>query len=214
MVILGILGSPRLNGKCSKLLQEVLNGAESHGAETSRINLIKCNIKHCMGCCQCMINDPELHIGKCLLKDDMAMLLEQYVRADGYVLASPVYDVSITALMKKFLERKMALTYRPEDAYATIGGPRNPSAFKKKAVMIVTGNCGDEYRELMGDPCFAMMEGQFMIEQVETIDKFYVGGVENMTEETFMKKLQYAHRMGKTLADRILAEGVKTKSFT
>ena len=72
MIILGILGSPRLNGKCSKLLQEVLNGAESQGAKTQRIDLIKCNIKHCMGCCRCMTTDPELEIGRCPLKDDMA----------------------------------------------------------------------------------------------------------------------------------------------
>jgi multimeric flavodoxin WrbA len=143
----------------------------------------------------------------------MAAILEEYIHADGYILASPVYDTSITALMKKFLERKIPLSYRPEDAYATIGGPRTPWAFKKKALLIVTGNCGDEYRELMGDPCFEMMEGQFMIEQVETIDKFYVGGVENMPEETLSKKMHYAHHMGGTLVECVAAEDAKTKKL-
>ena len=214
MIILGILGSPRLNGKCSKLLQEVLSGAESQGAGAQRIDLIKCNIKHCMGCCRCMTTDPELEIGRCPLKDDMATLLEMYTKSNGYVLASPVYDVAITALMKKFLERKMPLFYRPKEAYATISAPRTPCAFKKKTVMIVTGNCGDEYRELMGDPCFEMLESQLMVEQIETIEKLYVGGVENMTEETFRKKLQYAHHLGETLVERIIAEGVETNSYT
>jgi len=214
MIILGILGSPRLNGKCSKLLQEVLNGAESQGAKTQRIDLIKCNIKHCMGCCRCMTTDPELKIGRCRLKDDMPQLLELYTRADGYVLASPVYDVAITALMKKFLERKMPLFYRPKEAYATISAPRTPCAFKKKTVMIVTGNCGDEYREVMGDPCFEMLESQLLVEQIETVEKLYVGGVENITEETFREKLQHAHHLGETLVERIIAEGVETNSYT
>jgi len=212
--ILGVLGSPRINGICSRLLQHALDGAESQGSTVQRVDLIKKNIQHCMGCCKCLFDDPSLPIGRCPLKDDMAALLEEYIQADGYILASPVYDTSITALMKKFLERKIPLSYRPEDAYATIGGPRTPWAFKKKALMIVTGNCGDEYRELMGDPCFEMMEGQFMIEQVETIDKFYVGGVENMPEKTLREKLHYAYRMGETLVERIIAEGVETKNYT
>jgi multimeric flavodoxin WrbA len=213
MLILGILGSPRVNGICSRLLQHSLNGAESQGAAIQRVDLIKKNIQHCMGCCKCLFDDQSLAIGRCPLKDDMAALLEEYMQADGYILASPVYDTSITALMKKYLERKMPLSYRAENAYATIGGPRTPWLFKKKALMIVTGNCGDEYRELMGDPCFEMMEGQFMIEQVETIDKFYVGGVENMPEETLSKKLHYAHHMGGTLVERIAAEDAKTKKL-
>ena len=107
----------------------------------------------------------------------------------------------------------MPLSYRPENAYATIGGPRTPWLFKKKALMIVTGNCGDEYRELMGDPCFEMMEGQFMIEQVETIDKFYVGGVENMPEETSGKNYSMRITWEKHSLSVSCAEGVKTKNF-
>jgi len=49
------------------------------------------------------------------------------------------------------------------------------------------------------------MEGHFMIEQVETIDKFYVGSVENMPEKTLREKLQHAYRMGETLVERIIA---------
>jgi multimeric flavodoxin WrbA len=212
MLILGILGSPRVNGICSRLLQHSLNGAESQGAAIQRVDLIKKNIQHCMGCCKCLFDDPALTIGRCPLKDEMAALLEDYIRADGYILASPVYDGSVTALMKKFIERKIALCHRPADAYATIGASRVPSGFRKKAVMIVTGNCPDEYMELMGDPCFELMEGHFMIEQIETIDKFYVGSVENMPEETLGEKLQHAYRMGETLVERISAEEVETDS--
>jgi multimeric flavodoxin WrbA len=212
MIVLGILGSPRVKGICSTLLQQALDGAERQGATVQRVDLIKKNIQHCMGCCKCLFDDPSLAIGRCPLKDDMAALLEDYIRADGYVLASPVYDGSVTALMKKFIERKIALSHRPADAHATIGASRVPSGFRKKAAMIVTGNCSDEYRELMGDPCFELMEGHLMIEQVETIDKFYVGSVENMSEGTLGKKLQQAYRMGATLVEHIFAEGVETKS--
>jgi len=95
-------------------------------------------------------------------------MVELYANADGYVLASPVYDVCITSLIN-FLGK----------------------------------NCGDEYRELMGDPCFEMLESQLLIEQIETVEKLYVGGVENMTEEMFKGKLRAAFHAGKTLVERI-----------
>ena len=120
MLILGFLGSPRKNGKCAQLMQKTLDGAASRGAKTKSYNLIDCNIEFCRGCGSCYLNQPELPIGKCPLKDDMHSILEEYIRADGYVFASPVYDVFITALMKQFLERKIMLTYRDRDAYATI----------------------------------------------------------------------------------------------
>ena len=62
MKILGLLGSPRLKGKCSKLLQKALEGAESRGAQIKRFDLIKCNIMHCRGCFKCMFENHELPI--------------------------------------------------------------------------------------------------------------------------------------------------------
>ena len=206
MKIFGLLGSPRVSGKCSMLLQRVLDGAADGGAEVKRFDLIKCNVQHCMGCCKCMFDDPGQTIGRCPLQDDVRGMLEEYISSDGYVFASPVYDGSVTSLMKKFLERKIALTHRAEDAYATIGAARTPADFKKKAVMIVTGNCADEYREVMGDPCFEMMEGHLMIEQIETIEKQYVGSVENIDDTTWNTRLQTAYQTGKSLVEAIRAE--------
>jgi len=196
MNIIGYLGSPRLKGICARLLDKTLEGAASAGATVRRVDIIKQNIRHCMGCCKCMYDDPSLSIGRCQLKDDAPSILKEYVEADGYVFATPVYDGSITALMKKFIERKIALTSRPKEAHATIGESRCPAGFKKAAAMIVTGNCPDELREVMGDPCFDIMEAHLMIEQVVTTDKLYVGSVESMTEEIEAQRSQTAFDMG------------------
>jgi len=204
MNIPGFLGSPRVKGICARLLDAALEGAAHQGAAVKRFDLIKLNIQHCMGCCKCLFDDPSLPIGRCPLKDDMRAILEEYSRADGYVLASPVYDGGVTALMKKFLERKIALSHRPREAFATIGAARVPADFKKAVAMIVTGNCSEEYRELMGDPCFEMMEGHFMIEQVITTDKLYVGGVEGMSEKTIIEKTDAARSLGARLVQEII----------
>ncbi len=205
MRIIGIMGSPRTKGTCNQLLQSALEGAAEKGAETKSYELIKYSIKYCMGCGTCFLKNPELSVGKCPLKDDMAEILNDYIASDGYIFASPVYDVFVTALMKTFLERKIALTYRSPDEVAKIPGARPGVAagFKKKASMIVTGNCGDELEEVMGDPCFEAFEGHLLFEEVDTLDKLYVGGVENISEETFAGKLRKARDMGARLVDEI-----------
>ena len=203
MKILGLLGSPRLKGKCSKLLQKALEGAESRGAQIKRFDLIKCNIMHCRGCFKCMFDNPELPFGRCPLRDDMTSILEEYVGADGYIFAAPVYEGFVPALMKKFLERKIALGFREKEAYGKIAAARVPANFKKRASFIVTANCADEYIEVMGDPAFEAMEGHLIVEQIPTTERFYVGGVENMSDETFSEKLSAAYQLGIRLVEEI-----------
>jgi len=205
MNILGFLGSPRPQGFGSKLLHKSLEGAEAAGACVKRFDLIKCNIKYCRGCGNCYMNDPQLTIGKCPLKDDVASILDEYVNADGYIYVTPVYDMFVTALMKTFLERKIALTYKPRDAIGKLPEPRPGVAknFLNKASIIVTGNCGDDFVEVMGDPCFDAFDGHFMIQQVETVDKLYVGGLENVSPDIFEDRLQSAYRLGHRLVEEI-----------
>ena len=203
MEILGFMGSPRIKGLNGNLIDSALKGAESKGAETKRYNLIKCNIKYCMGCFKCIYENHELPVGKCPISDDMAKILEAYHQADGYIFATPVYDVYITALMKTFLERKFPLFYKKKEDYGKIPAARVPANFKKKASMIVTGDCADEYREVMGDPCFDALESDLIIEQVDTVDKLYVGGVGNLINEMLPEKLDETFEIGVRLVEEI-----------
>ncbi len=207
MIILGFMGSPRVKGKCNKLMQKALEGAASKGAQTKNFELIKYNIKYCMGCGSCYLKNPELTIGKCPIKDDVAGILEEYLSADGYIYASPVYDMFITALAKTFLERKIALTYKEKADVAKIPAARPGVAanFKKKASFIVTGNCGEEFEEVMGDPCYEAFEAHLMFEEIDTVDKLYVGGVENMTDDVLSEKLNTAFDLGTHLVESIEA---------
>ena len=203
MLVLGFLGSPKVNGQSGKLLKKALEGAESRGAVTKRYDLIKLNVKYCMGCNTCYHKDPELLIGKCPLKDDMASILEEYVKADGYIFASPVYDANVTALMKTFLERKIMLSYKAPDAYGKLPESRCPANFKKKAAFIVTGSAVDEFKEVMADPCFEAIEAHLMLEQVDTANEMYVGGIENISQETFSERLNQAFQLGAHIVEEI-----------
>ena len=188
MKIIAFMGSPRSKGLNGKLLDSALRGAASKGAEVKRYDLVKCNIEYCRGCFRCVHENHDLPIGKCPIHDDMAAILEEYLGSDGYILTTPVYDVGVTAIMKTFLERKFSLFHRKKEDTGKIPAARVTANFQKKVSFIVTGNCTDEFDECMGSPCFEAMESDFFIEQIDTVDRLFVGSADDMTSEILALK--------------------------
>jgi multimeric flavodoxin WrbA len=203
MRILAFMGSPRVHGLNAQLIDSALKGVVESGAEAKRYDLIKCNIKYCIGCFKCIFENHDLPFGNCTLKDDMAAILEDYTQSDGYIFSSPVYDVNITALMKTFIERKFPLYYKDKEDTITLPAARVPANFLKKAALFITANARDEYKEVMGDPSFEAIEYDLLIEQVDIIEKFYVGGAHVMTEERLSKILDEAFTTGVRLVQSI-----------
>ena len=205
MKIVAFMGSPHVRGLNGKLLDSALKGAASRGAEVKRYDLIKCNIEYCRGCFRCVHENHDLPIGKCPIKDDMAAILKEYLDADGYILTTPVYDVGVTAIMKTFLERKFSLFHRKKEDTGKIPAARVTANFQKKVSFIVTGNCADEFEECMGTPCFEAMESDFFIEQIDTVDRFFVGSADDLTSEILAVKEKESFELGVRLVDAIRA---------
>lgn len=99
MKILGINGSPRAGGNTDLLLDKVLEGAESKGAETEKIILNKLKFSPCQEC-EKMADD-----GVCLINDDMQKVYEKIKEADTLVFASPVFFGSLSAQSKMMIDR-------------------------------------------------------------------------------------------------------------
>ncbi|MEF3695902.1 flavodoxin family protein [Desulfolutivibrio sp.] len=100
MKILGICASP--NGKKSqtrRLVQGVLDGAASCGAEVEFVDLCRLKIEFCIGCRKCF------DTGSCFFKDDYQGLLDKMLAADGMVWGSPNYSFCVRAQMKALIDR-------------------------------------------------------------------------------------------------------------
>jgi multimeric flavodoxin WrbA len=201
MKILGFMGSPRTRGLCSQFTESVLRGAASKGAETKQFNLAKYTITYCRGCYKCVYENHGLPIGRCPLKDDMAGILREYLEADGYIMACPVYDFTVTAVMKAFIERRFPMFYKTKGAIG-IPDARVKQNFKKKALLIATGSARDEFAE-MAEPCFEVMSGHFMVEEVEVIERLYVGFIHNFDEQRYAEKMQQTFALGVRLVEEI-----------
>lgn len=100
MQILGINGSHRKGRNTARLLQIALDAAAELGAETKALEITDYNIQYCKGCNKCMRQ------AKCSIEDDdMAMLGEMMIEADGIILASPTYFGGVSGRMKTFIDR-------------------------------------------------------------------------------------------------------------
>jgi multimeric flavodoxin WrbA len=98
--ILGVVGSPRKNGNTAKVMQAALEGASSvKGVEIDLYQMAGKEFHHCIGCFKC------LDTGACVFKDDFQDFANRYMAADGVILGSPIYHMSVPGSMKAALDR-------------------------------------------------------------------------------------------------------------
>jgi len=106
MKVIAFNGSPRKKWNTATLLENVLEGATSQGAETELIHLYDLNFKGCRSCFSCKTKDGK-NYGRCVAKDDLAPFLKKIVEADTIILGSPIYYGTVTGEMRSFMERLM-----------------------------------------------------------------------------------------------------------
>ena len=97
--VLGVVGSPRRGGNTETLVDEVLRGAEEAGGRTEKAVLSEMDVRPCRACNACS------RLGRCVIEDDMAGLLERMRASNVWVLGTPVYWWGPTAWMKAFIDR-------------------------------------------------------------------------------------------------------------
>jgi multimeric flavodoxin WrbA len=104
MKLMAFNGSPRKNWNTAMLLEKVLEGARSAGADTELIHLYDLNYKGCMSCFSCKIKDGASY-GRCASRDELTPVLKQVENCDALILGSPVYLGSASGEMRSFMER-------------------------------------------------------------------------------------------------------------
>lgn len=100
MKVIGLVGSPHgEKGATGRLLQLVLKGAQTAGAQTEVVVLKGDSVLPCMGCNACHKK------GTCIQDDDFESIKHKIHEAEAIVLASPNYIFHVSAQLKAFLDR-------------------------------------------------------------------------------------------------------------
>lgn len=131
-------GSPRgAKSNTHIMVREFLAGAEEAGAQTENVFLAQKKIKHCLGCFACWIKTP----GKCIIRDDMAELLEKSMASDIVVYACPIYVGDVTGIMKDFVDRTIPLE-KPNFSKNKNGIVNHVHRYEKYPRVVLISNCG------------------------------------------------------------------------
>ena len=99
MKVLMINGSPRTSGNTSMALEEMRKVFESEGIEVKIVQIGNKDIRGCLACGRCK------ELGKCVFNDVVNELATDFEKADGLVVASPVYYASANATLIAALDR-------------------------------------------------------------------------------------------------------------
>ena len=130
--ILGICGSPRRKSSYTAL-QAALEAAKAQGdVEVELGELRSRNMKPCVHCNKCLRDESD----RCtVFNDDMTELYDKFYEADGIIIASPVYEMSVTAQLSTLFSRfRSAWMISVKDPYfftkkvgsaIVVGGTRN-----------------------------------------------------------------------------------------
>lgn len=94
--ILVIQGGGRPRGNTAQLVEQFVRGAEDAGHHVEVVNLLKAEVRGCLGCNACRFGKP------CVQKDDWNALVPKIKAADCLVFASPMYFWTLSARIKAF----------------------------------------------------------------------------------------------------------------
>lgn len=91
--------SLRTNSNSELLAKSFVEGAKEAGNEVEYISLKNKDIRFCIGCLACQTT------GHCVIKDDVADIMNSVLEADVVVWATPIYYYEMSGQMKTLIDR-------------------------------------------------------------------------------------------------------------
>jgi putative NADPH-quinone reductase len=195
--VVAIVGTYRKGGITDQAVAEVLRGAADQGAETSTIYLLDKHLEFCTNCRACT-QEPGETRGQCVHDDDMDAIMNEIEAADGIVLASPTNFFTVTALMKRFIERLISYAYWPWNS--GIPKPRR-TEITKKAVTVTSTACPAPIARLLirGAPKVLKITSKTLSARV--VDTVYFGTVAVRPDQKLTaRQKRRAYKAGSKLA--------------
>ncbi len=215
MKIIGVNGSPRLNGNSATLLEKALEGARTAGAETERIDLYPLDYKGCRSCFACKRKSSFYGKG-CAMQDDLTDVMRRMIEADGWIFSSPIYLGHSSSSMCALLER---LHFSYLNTYES-GRQRMPSLKKPYPSLFIYNLNGNrnflemmklenacQYETMLFGHTFGPSRHEIICNtlQFDDYSKYYTAAVNvpaklSWHEEQFPKDLERVFELGRSLA--------------
>lgn len=132
MNIVCLLGSPRAGSNSSTIAERFIATSEELGAKVRSYILNDLEFRGCQACMACKVKSE-----KCVLKDDLAEVLEAIGDCDVLVMASPVYFGQVSSQLKACIDRMFSFL---KSDYATNPHPVRLTPGKKFVFILSQGD--------------------------------------------------------------------------
>ena len=196
--VTAVLGTYRKSGVIDSAVEEILSAAREAGAETSKIYLIDRNIEFCTNCRVCTQQEGDSR-GQCLLRDDIKSILDELERSDSIILASPMNFWTVTAVMKRFIERLICYAYWPWGMMA----PKVRKRSKTKRAVVVISSAAPSLLARMMSRMVGLMKSCAKLLGAKQVDVLFIGlAAGEEKADIGARARKKAHRLGKKLAIR------------
>lgn len=174
MNIIAINGSPRKNGRISKIVDEIIEGAKENGHKCEIIHLVDLNIKDCTGCMSCQEK------GACVFRGDIKKIEEAIKSADLIIWASPTYWANVSSLMLRVVERLFGFFIKEQP----MGFPIKQNAKGKKAIRVTACSTARPFNWIFNQSrsCLDRMREICKYSGQEIISTFVLPGTLTMKE--------------------------------
>ena len=106
--VVAILGGKR-DGNTHNLLKYLEKRLNQNAIpiDLAIINLNDREIQDCKGCENCVLGNG------CVIQDDMPQIMAIMEKADGIIIASPVYNNNVSGKMKMFIDKTVKWAHSP-----------------------------------------------------------------------------------------------------
>ncbi len=196
MKITAIVGSYRKGGIVDSAVDEILASAKEAGADVAKICLIDRQIEFCTNCRSCMQQEG-VKRGECTIVDDMGAILDALDRSDAIVLASPMNFGTVTAVMKKFIERLGCLAWWPWGMNA----PKMRNAPNVKRAVVVASSAAPAILARLSSQIVGLLKKAAAVLGARTVGVLFIGLAAQHPEQDIGKRARRrARRLGKKLA--------------
>jgi multimeric flavodoxin WrbA len=198
MQITAILGTYRKGGVTDSTVDEILAAARENGAETTKIYLIDKHIEFCTNCRTCTQEEGQQR-GACPLGDDMIALLAEIDRSDAFVLASPMNFWTVTAVMKRFIERLVCFAFWPWGVH----GPKIRNKLKTKRAVVVVSAAAPSLLARLMTRIVGLLKSVAGLLGAKTVGVLFIGlAAGERKTEIGERARRKARRLGRKLARR------------
>ncbi|HRZ86282.1 MAG TPA: flavodoxin family protein [bacterium] len=189
--LLAIHGSYRNGGIIDQAIDAALEDARASGWDVEKISLKTVPIEFCENCRKCTVDDPHKRRGACVHDDGMEALLAKIDAADALVLGSPVNFGTVTALMKRFIERMICYGRWP---WGTMVPKGRIAKRDKIALVIASSSCPGFLAALLMPSAGTAMKDAARLAGAGAVRKLYLGDVCRSEKQRLSPKQREAVR--------------------